>query len=120
MCINVSLQSYSYLNNSNAVLIVIVLLFPVGPQLECPTKLQVREGETFSCEVKGNPKPSVTWFRDGQAVLLPAHSSRRHAGTYTVLAVGDQVQKNFTVEVEVLTDSHNGGFSDSFSHCATI
>lgn len=77
-----------------------------GPQLECPTKLQVREGETFSCEVRGNPKPMVTWYRDGQAVALPARSSRKHAGKYTVLAVGHQVEKNFTVEVEVI--AYNG------------
>lgn len=92
-----------------SVIHVFVTFHSVGPQLECPTKLQVREGETFSCEVGGNPKPLVTWYRDGQAVLLPAHSSRKHAGTYTVLAVGHQVQKNFTVEVEVIT--HNGGFN---------
>lgn len=85
-----------------------------GPQLECPTKLQVREGETFSCEVRGNPKPLVTWYRDGRAVLLPAHSSREHAGTYTVLAMGYQVQKNFTVEVEVIT--HNGTMSYTSRH----
>lgn len=76
-----------------------------GPQLDCPAKLQVHEGETFSCEVSGNPKPSVTWFRDGQAVAVPAHSSRGHAGTYTVLAVGPRIQKNFTVEVEVMPRS---------------
>lgn len=84
----------------------VVTFHAVGPQLECPTKLQVREGETLSCEVRGNPKPMVTWYRDGQAVALPARSSRKHAGKYTVLAVGHQVQKNFTVEVEVI--AYNG------------
>ncbi|XP_074485865.1 intercellular adhesion molecule 1-like [Sebastes fasciatus] len=76
-----------------------------GPQLVCPTKLQVREGESLSCEVRGNPQPSVTWFRDGQVVALPTHSSRKHAGKYTVSAIGLLGQKNFTVEVEVLTGS---------------
>ncbi|KAM3623376.1 uncharacterized protein V6R79_010364 [Siganus canaliculatus] len=73
-----------------------------GPQIVCSAKLQVREGERLSCEVRGNPPPLVTWFREGQAVALPAHSSREHAGTYTVLAEGLFKQKNFTVEVEVL------------------
>lgn len=80
----------------------VVTLHSVGPQLECPTKLQVREGETFSCEVRGNPQPLVTWFRDGQAVALPAHSSRKHAGKYTVWAEGYQGQKTVIVEVEVI------------------
>ncbi|XP_060910602.1 hemicentin-2-like [Labrus mixtus] len=75
-----------------------------GPQIICPTKLQVRQGESLSCEVKGNPKPSVTWFRDGQVFALPNHSSRQHDGHYTVSAKG-LGQKNFTVEVEVIPDS---------------
>ncbi|XP_041789155.1 intercellular adhesion molecule 3-like isoform X2 [Chelmon rostratus] len=76
-----------------------------GPQLVCPTKLRVREGESLSCEVRGNPQPLVTWFRDGQVVALPTHSSRKHSGKYTVLAKGLLEQKNFTVEVEVLDGS---------------
>ncbi|KAM7009018.1 intercellular adhesion molecule 1-like [Tautogolabrus adspersus] len=75
-----------------------------GPQILCPTKLQVRQGERLSCEVKGNPKPSVTWFRDGQVFALPNNSSRQHDGHYIVSAKG-LGQKNFTVEVEVLPDS---------------
>nr|XP_046228625.1 intercellular adhesion molecule 3-like [Scatophagus argus] len=76
-----------------------------GPQLVCPTKLQVREGESLSCEVRGNPPPSVTWFRDGQVVTPPTSSSRKHAGKYTVLVKGFLEQRNFTVEVEVLEGS---------------
>ncbi|KAI3353435.1 hypothetical protein L3Q82_019960, partial [Scortum barcoo] len=76
-----------------------------GPQLVCPAKLQLREGEHLSCEVRGNPKPSVTWFKNGLEVSLPANSSRMHAGTYTVLAEGHLGQRNFTVKVEVLAGS---------------
>ncbi|XP_054460739.1 intercellular adhesion molecule 1-like [Anoplopoma fimbria] len=72
-----------------------------GPQLMCLRKLQVREGEGLSCEVRGNPQPLVTWFRDGQEVALPTHSSRMHAGIYTVSATGVLGQRNLTVEVEV-------------------
>lgn len=62
----------------------------------------MREGERLSCEVRGNPPPLVTWYRNGEAVVLPAHSSREHAGKYTALARGAVELKNFTVEVEVL------------------
>lgn len=79
--------------------------FLVGPQLACPTKLQVREGERLSCEVRGNPQPLVNWYKDGKTVELPTHSRRQHAGKYTVCAGGVLGQKNFTVEVEVLPSS---------------
>lgn len=80
-----------------------VVLF--GPQLICPKKLQVKEGESLKCEVAGNPQPLVTWYRDGQVIALPAHSNREHAGKYTVWTEGLHGQKNFTVEVEVLGNS---------------
>ncbi|XP_034544157.1 uncharacterized protein LOC117816131 [Notolabrus celidotus] len=72
-----------------------------GPQIDCPPKLQVKEGESVGCEVRGNPPPSVTWFRDGHAVALPTHSNMKHAGYYTVSAKG-LGEKNLTVELEVL------------------
>ncbi|XP_067441403.1 vascular cell adhesion protein 1-like [Thunnus thynnus] len=75
------------------------------PEPLCLPKLQVQEGESLSCEVRGNPKPSVTWFKDGQVVSLPTHSSRQHAGNYTVMIEGLIGQRNFTLEVEVLTGS---------------
>ncbi|XP_078131617.1 vascular cell adhesion protein 1-like [Sander vitreus] len=77
----------------------------ISPQLVCPTKLRVREGESLSCEVRGNPPPLVTWFRDGQVVALPTNLRRKDAGKYTVSAKGLFGQNNFTVEVEVLAGS---------------
>ncbi|XP_063738987.1 hemicentin-1-like isoform X2 [Eleginops maclovinus] len=74
-----------------------------GPQLVCPTKLQVKEGESLSCEARGNPQPSVTWFRHGHAVALPTNSSREHAGKYTVSAHSLLGETFLTVQVEVLT-----------------
>ncbi|KAM8879991.1 myelin-associated glycoprotein-like [Spinachia spinachia] len=85
--------------------ITAIVLF--GPRLSCPTKLQVREGESLRCEVGGNPCPLVTWFRDGQVVALPTHSSRKDAGKYMVSATGRLGQRNFTVEVEVLPGRGN-------------
>lgn len=90
--------------------------FPVGPQLICPTKLRVREGERLSCQVRGNPPPLVTWYRNGEAVVLPAHSSREHAGKYTVLARGPLELKNFTVEVEIV--GGHGRSEASFHSCS--
>lgn len=87
------------------------LAFAVSPQLVCPTRLQVREGERLRCEVRGNPPPLVTWYRNGQVVVLPAHSSREHAGKYTALARGTLELKNFTVEVEVVGGHGGSGAS---------
>ncbi|XP_061686852.1 intercellular adhesion molecule 1-like [Syngnathoides biaculeatus] len=75
-----------------------------GPQLLCPAKLQVKMGESLHCEVRGNPEPSVIWLKDGRLVIAPMHSTRAHAGKYTVLAKGLFGQRNVTVEVEVLTN----------------
>ncbi|XP_051241509.1 intercellular adhesion molecule 4-like [Dicentrarchus labrax] len=83
--------------------LITVVLF--GPHLVCPTKLLVREGQSLSCEVRGNPQPEVLWFRDGQAVALPTHSSRKDAGKYTAVTKGHLGLKNFTVDVEVLAGS---------------
>ncbi|XP_057698525.1 MAM domain-containing glycosylphosphatidylinositol anchor protein 1-like [Corythoichthys intestinalis] len=74
-----------------------------GPQLLCPTKLRVKMGESLHCDVRGNPEPSVIWLKDGRRVIPPTHSTRAHAGKYTVLATGLFGQKNVTVEVEVVT-----------------
>ncbi|XP_023262756.1 hemicentin-1-like [Seriola lalandi dorsalis] len=90
-----------------------------GPHLICPTKLQVREGESIIFEVRGNPQPSVTWFRDGQAVDLPTNSSRKHAGNYTVWTKG-LVQKNFTVEVEVIESSGTSNSCNIFFLLAVL
>ncbi|KAM4604254.1 intercellular adhesion molecule 2-like [Polymixia lowei] len=82
-----------------------------GPQFLCPTKLQIREGEALSCEVRGNPNPLVTWLRDGQVVAPPTYTSRRHAGNYTVSAKGPFGQFFHMLEVEVLT-----GKGTSYTH----
>ncbi|XP_037115573.1 hemicentin-1-like isoform X1 [Syngnathus acus] len=74
-----------------------------GPQLLCPAKLQVKMGESLHCDVRGNPEPSVIWLKDGRLVIPPIHSTRAHAGKYTVLAMGLFGQTNVTVEVEVVT-----------------
>lgn len=71
----------------------------------------MREGERVSCEVRGNPQPSVTWYRNGKVVVLPARARREDAGKYTALARRLLEQKNFTVEVEVL-----GGHGRSKPH----
>ena len=75
----------------------------VGPQFLCPEKLQLREGVKLTCEVSGNPIPSVTWRRDGQVVVPPTHLNRGHAGEYTVSAEGARGRFDLTLEVEVLT-----------------
>ncbi|XP_053184229.1 vascular cell adhesion protein 1-like [Scomber japonicus] len=96
--------------------ITAVVLF--GPHLVCPEKMQVIEGGTLSCEVRGNPKPTiVTWFKDGQVVSLPTHSSRKHAGKYTVSVDG---RKNLTLEVEVLPGSGTANCCNSHFLLAVV
>ncbi|XP_055366721.1 hemicentin-1-like isoform X2 [Betta splendens] len=86
-----------------------------GPQLTCPAKLWVKEGERLGCEVRGNPPPLVNWYRDGENVTLPTRSKRWHSGRYTVCAEGVLGHKEFTVEVEVLpTNGSAAGSSRGF------
>uniref|UniRef100_A0A3Q3WIV7 Ig-like domain-containing protein n=1 Tax=Mola mola TaxID=94237 RepID=A0A3Q3WIV7_MOLML len=81
-------------------------------------KHSLLEGDSLSCKVRGNPQPLVTWYRDGQVVVLPTHSSKKHAGKYTVLAKGPFEQKNFTLEVEILGGS--GKFWKSALFCTVL
>nr|XP_046194597.1 vascular cell adhesion protein 1-like isoform X2 [Oncorhynchus gorbuscha] len=37
-----------------------------APEFSCSAKLEVRAGEGLTCDVRGNPLPSVIWLRDGQ------------------------------------------------------
>ncbi|TNM85326.1 hypothetical protein fugu_007597 [Takifugu bimaculatus] len=90
------------------------VLVYIDPQLICPTKLQVREGERLSCEVRGNPPPFVTWYRNGEVVVLPARARREDAGKYTALARWLLELKNFTVEVEVLGGHGSTNSCDSY------
>uniref|UniRef100_A0A3Q3PZH2 Ig-like domain-containing protein n=1 Tax=Monopterus albus TaxID=43700 RepID=A0A3Q3PZH2_MONAL len=59
----------------------------------------------LTCEVRGNPQPSVIWFRDGKLVTPPTHTSRKHAGKYTILAKGLK-KKNFTHLIQHVPGLH--------------
>lgn len=78
-----------------------------GPQILCADKVQLTEGQRLSCEVRGNPSPSVTWIRDGQVITPPTRSRREDAGKYTVSAWSHLGQKQHTVEVEVCSGAGN-------------
>ena len=66
-----------------------------------PAKLKVQEGEPIrlSCRVDGNPKPSVSWLKDGNT--LPA--SLRFATDFS----SPTGQANLTVTGTLLTDCGN-------------
>ncbi|CAB1344116.1 unnamed protein product [Coregonus sp. 'balchen'] len=73
-----------------------------APEFSCSAKQQVGEGEGLTCDVRGNPLPSVTWLRDGQVLTPPTHLRREDAGNYTLIALNRIGKANHTVEVEVL------------------
>lgn len=100
--------------NYEVMMMIIIWLFhwsfvsflspPVAPEFSCSAKLQVRAGEGLTCDVRGNPLPSVTWLRDGKMLTPPTHLSREDAGNYTLMALNCIGKANHTVEVEVLHD----------------
>ncbi|XP_042173622.1 vascular cell adhesion protein 1-like isoform X2 [Oncorhynchus tshawytscha] len=91
-----------------------------APEFSCSAKLQVRAGEGLTCDVRGNPLPSVTWLRDGQVLTPPTHLSREDAGNYTLMALNRIGRANHTVEVEVLHDRAARGASCQAAGSATV
>ncbi|XP_053712468.1 intercellular adhesion molecule 4-like isoform X1 [Synchiropus splendidus] len=78
-----------------------------GPHFLCPRKQHYKIGEQLSCEVEGNPTPSVKWLKDGQPFIPPTRLTKAHAGKYTISATGLRGQQNMTVEVAL--QCGNGG-----------
>ncbi|XP_055768226.1 vascular cell adhesion protein 1-like [Salvelinus fontinalis] len=91
-----------------------------APEFSCSAKLQVRAGEGLTCDVRGNPLPSVTWLRDGQVLTPPTHLSREDAGDYTLMALNRIGKANHTVEVEVLHGPAARGASCQAAGSATV
>ncbi|XP_029594493.1 vascular cell adhesion protein 1 [Salmo trutta] len=91
-----------------------------APEFSCSAKLQVREGEGLTCDVRGNPLPSVTWLRDGKMLTPPTHLSREDAGNYTLMALNRIGKANHTMEVEVLHDRAARGASCQAAGSATV
>ncbi|XP_029595407.1 vascular cell adhesion protein 1-like [Salmo trutta] len=91
-----------------------------APEFCCSAKLQVRAGEGLTCDVRGNPLPSVTWLRDGKMLTPPTHLSREDAGNYTLMALNRIGKANHTVEVEVLHDCAARGASCQAAGSATV
>ncbi|XP_071210772.1 vascular cell adhesion protein 1-like isoform X2 [Salvelinus alpinus] len=91
-----------------------------APEFSCSAKLQMRAGEGLTCNVRGNPLPSVTWLRDGQVLTPPTHLSREDAGNYTLMALNRIGKANHTVEVEVLHGPAARGASCQAAGSATV
>ncbi|XP_071000050.1 vascular cell adhesion protein 1-like [Oncorhynchus clarkii lewisi] len=91
-----------------------------APEFSCSAKLEVRAGEGLTCDVRGNPLPSVTWLRDGQILTPPTHLSREDAGNYTLMALNRIGRANHTVEVEVLHGRAARGASCQAAGSATV
>ncbi|XP_038838379.1 vascular cell adhesion protein 1-like [Salvelinus namaycush] len=91
-----------------------------APEFSCSAKLQVGAGEGLTCDVRGNPLPSVTWLRDGQVLTPPTHLSREDAGNYTLMALNRIGKANHTVEVEVLHGPAARGASCQAAGSATV
>lgn len=83
-----------------------LLLFPVGPDIECST-IVLHEGETLEdkCRVTGNPTPYVEWLKEGRLVNLTVPLRRNDAGMFLVKAEGRTLLEK-TIQVDVLCEGH--------------
>ncbi|KAM9393963.1 cell adhesion molecule CEACAM5-like isoform 2-T2 [Pholidichthys leucotaenia] len=86
--LNVSSENYSITVN-------------YGPDIQC-ADVSLWEGYSLesTCNVSGNPTPSVRWLKDGQPINVTRPLNRKHSGTYTIEAKGaSTVQKKIEVVV---------------------
>ncbi|XP_056869919.1 hemicentin-1-like [Takifugu flavidus] len=73
------------------------------PELSCPSVYTVLEHmpHNLTCTVEGYPKPNITWYKDGEEVVLPEYLTRRDAGQYLVAAENMLGNVSATVDITV-------------------
>lgn len=81
-----------------------MFLFLDGPELKCPHTFIALEHapHNITCTTDGNPKPEITWSRDGEEVELPERLGRRDAGQYVITASNNMLSVNNTVDIFIV------------------
>lgn len=81
-----------------------------------PLSLTVSEGETarFSCDVDGEPAPSVTWLREGHAIATSHRhlvTTTQYKSTFEISSVELSDEGNYTLVVENSEGKQEAEFS---------
>lgn len=74
------------------------------PSFTCDRDYTVRAGDKvqMNCDAKGDPKPVITWHKDGKEMATPQHWTRHHSGNYTLEATNKHGTAKHELNLTVL------------------
>ncbi|XP_051797406.1 hemicentin-1 isoform X3 [Acanthochromis polyacanthus] len=74
------------------------------PFFECMDhyKIEMNVGSQTKCEPKGNPAPTITWFKDGKLVNSPLRWTNHDSGNYSLKAANKHGTAEHAVYLDVL------------------
>ncbi|XP_070779071.1 intercellular adhesion molecule 5 [Enoplosus armatus] len=74
-----------------------------SPSFTCNDRYEVEEdGKLQTCEPKGKPTPTITWFKDGKKIASPQRWTKHDSGKYVLTASNKHGTVNHMLNLDVL------------------